>query len=266
MKIIIRIIGILIVFYLLLMAVLYFGQSYVIFHPVQLAKNYQFQFDSSFDEYTLFTPDGEQLNLLYFKSQKQAPKGLVLYYHGNADNLQRWGKYNKIFLQAGYDFMVWDYRSYGKSTGKPTTENLLNDAELVYQFANKKYTSDQIIIYGRSLGTGIAAYVASRHAAARLILETPYYSLENVAKTYAPILPYASLLRFEFPTYRLLPKVKCPVTIFHGTDDELLPLASTIKLRDLLKKEDEFIIIEGGKHHNLSEYEQYRSHLRTVLR
>lgn len=266
MKIIIRITGILITFYLLLMVVLYLGQPYVIFHPVQLAKDYQFQFENAFDEYTLFTPDNQQLNLLYFKNPQQPSKGLVLYYHGNADNLQRWGKYHQIFLQSGYDFMVWDYRSYGKSTGTPTADNMCSDAVLVYQFANKRYNSKQIIIYGRSLGTGLATYVASRYAAARLILETPYHSLEDVAKTYAPILPYASLLRYEFPTYRLLPEVQYPITIFHGTEDELIPFASTIKLQDLLKKEDEFVVIEGGKHHNLSEYEQYRSHLRAALR
>ncbi|WP_250630240.1 alpha/beta hydrolase [Rhodoflexus caldus] len=266
MKIILRIIGTLVACYLLLMAVVYFGQSYAIFHPVQLAKNYQFRFDAAFDEYTLFTPDGEQLNLLYFKSPQQPSKGLVLYFHGNADNLQRWGKYNKIFLGSGYDFMVWDYRSYGKSTGKPTADNMRSDTDLVYQFANKKYNSSQIIIYGRSLGTGLATYAAARHDVARLILETPYYSLEDVAKTYAPILPYGSLLRYEFPTYRLLPEVKCPVTIFHGTADELLPFVSTVKLQNLLKKGDEFIVIEGGKHHNLGDYEQYRSHLRAILR
>lgn len=252
--------------YLLLMATVYFGQSYVMFHPVELPQNYKFRFDASFDEYTLFTPDGAELNLLYFKCNKQPSKGLVLYYHGNADNLQRWGKYHAIFLAAGYDFMVWDYRGYGKSTGKRTADNMRSDSELVYRFANKRYPSSQIIIYGRSLGTGLASYVAARQEAARLILETPYYSFEDVARTYAPVLPYGWLLRYEFPTYRYLPQVRCPVTIFHGTADELLPFASTIKLRALLKEGDEFIVIEGGKHHNLGEYEQYRSHLRAILR
>jgi alpha-beta hydrolase superfamily lysophospholipase len=266
MKITSYIFGISALLYVLLMLILYFGQSFVIFHPVRLPPSYQFQFDTPFDEYMLFTPDGEQLNLLYFRQPRQASKGLVLYYHSNADNLQRWGKYNKTFLQWGYDFIVWDYRGYGKSTGKPTAENLRSDAELVYKFANKRYESKQIIIYGRSLGTGLAAYVAFRHSAKRLILETPYHSFADVANTYAPIFPYSMLLRYEFPVYQYLPQVKCPITIFQGTEDELLPFVSTIKLREVInEKKDEFIIIEGGKHHNLGEYEQYRDHLRRVL-
>ncbi|WP_448519981.1 alpha/beta hydrolase [Rhodoflexus sp.] len=266
MKIIIRMVSVLAAIYLLLIPLAYFGQTYVIFHPVKLPKKYKFQFDATFDEYTLFTSDGEELNLLYFKSENQPAKGLVLYYHGNADNLQRWGKYNDIFLKAGYDFMVWDYRGYGKSTGKRTADNMRSDADLVYHFANKKYKSNQIIIYGRSLGSGLAAYVASRHQAARLILETPYHSFEDVAYTYAPILPYAKLLRYEFPTYQYISQINYPITIFHGTADELLPFTSTIKLKNFIKKSDDFIVIEGGGHHNLGEYEEYRSHLRAILR
>lgn len=113
----------------------------------------------------------------------------MLYFHGNADNLQHWGAYGKTFLRLGYDFMVWDYRGYGKSTGKPTAENMLADADLAYRFASRIIPgrSNHFIIYGRSPGTGLAAYVASRHAAKRLILETPYYSPADVAATYLPM-------------------------------------------------------------------------------
>ncbi|MCS7019849.1 MAG: alpha/beta fold hydrolase [Cytophagales bacterium] len=266
MKMLRRSLVIFAVLYALLCAAAYFGQTYVIFHPVPLPSNHVFRFEAHFDEYTLFTPDGEQLNLLHFKHSQQPSKGVVLYYHGNADNLERWGKYSKTFLSLGYDFIVWDYRGYGKSTGFPTTENMHNDAELVYQFVRKRYKPTQIIIYGRSLGTGLAAYVASRYAAKRLILETPYHSFAEVAHSYVPFLPYSGLLRYEFPTYRYLATVQCPVTIFHGTADELLPFSSTEKLKTVLKPTDDFIVVQGGKHHDLAEYEQYRSHLRAILR
>ena len=103
--------------YILGISLFYLFQKQLIFRPKKLAKGYTFDFQAQFQEYFFDTPDGEQVNALFFPTSNNSSKGVVLYFHGNADNLKRWAKYYSDFTSRGYDFLVMDYRGYGKSTG-----------------------------------------------------------------------------------------------------------------------------------------------------
>jgi alpha-beta hydrolase superfamily lysophospholipase len=212
--------------------------------------------NSPFEEITLNVDEGAQLNGLHFRQEN--PKGLILYFHGNAGNLQRWGELTEFFVVKGFDVIVMDYRGYGKSTGIRTMEALYNDADLWYDYAKEQYSENEIIVYGRSLGTGIATYVASRNDPEKVILETPFYSLTEIAKNRFPILPVESLLHYPFPSYQYINDISCPITIYHGDDDEVIDISYAKQLYDSIESEEkEFILVPGGGHNNLVMFKEY---------
>jgi fermentation-respiration switch protein FrsA (DUF1100 family) len=135
----------------------------------------------------------------------------------------------------------------------------------MYQMARKKFSPNQIVIYGKSLGTGIAAQLASVRDCKELILETPYYSMTSLAQHYLFMYPIKQMLHYSLPTYEYLNKVTAPVTIFHGTNDPLIPYSNASKLKGSLKKGDEFITIQGGTHRNLNEFSLMQQKLDTLL-
>jgi alpha-beta hydrolase superfamily lysophospholipase len=242
------------------MSVAYLFQKQIIFHPRSLAADYQYRFEEQFEEFFLPTSDGEKINTLYFKSKTTsngAPKGIVLYFHGNADNLQRWGKHAADFTSRNYDFALIDYRGFGKSTGTINENAMYKDAQLLYNWALQKYPAQQIVIYGRSLGTAVASGLAAQVAAKALILETPFYNIKSVFDTQVPFLKMPFEMHYQFPTDAFVQKVKYPIHIIHGTKDEIVPYKCAILLKNVIKSTDEFITIEGGKHKNLNTFQQY---------
>lgn len=246
--------------------VLWHLQEKILFHPTPLSLNYKFEFDQPFREYLLPVSDERELSLIrFFPDDTIHKKGVVLYFHGNKENVRRYARFAPDFTAAGYEVWMMDYPGFGKSSGTLTEDRLYKDADIVYRMAAGHISSDSILIYGKSLGTGIASELASRRTCKRLILETPYYSIPELAWFHFPLFPVKRMLRYEFPTYACLPQVKAPVTIFQGTKDRIIPLRHSQKLRPLLKNGDEFVTIEKGNHNNLSEFSSYQSKLRTLL-
>ncbi len=240
----------------------YVFQNKLIFQADKLPHDYHFVFDQPYDEYFITTPDSNTINALWFKPAQQA-KGLVIYFHGNADNLQRWGHYAIDLTQLGYEVLMIDYRGYGKSSGAPTEKVLYDDASFIWNWAKKKSKSGKIVIYGRSLGSAIASHLAAEVQPDLLILETPFDELMG-----------ASILRYVFhvvplhsklATKEFIGKVKCKIVIFHGTDDWVVSLKSAERLKLLLKETDEFVVITGGGHRNLRDFELYHTKLAEVL-
>ncbi|WP_296384986.1 alpha/beta hydrolase [Winogradskyella sp.] len=242
---------------------LHFFQEKLLFLPTTLEQDYQYQFDYPFEELFLKTDDDAVINALHFKVDN--PKGAILYFHGNAGDLSRWGNITEYFAAMQYDVLVMDYRTYGKSKGKLSEQGFYKDAQYCYDYLLKQYSENQITLYGRSLGTGIASYVASKNNPKQLILETPYHSILDVAKQRFPIFPVKQLLRYHFPTFKNLPKTLCHITIIHGTDDNLVPYTSGKKLSELGLDNLNFITIEGGDHNNLIEFKDYHKIIKTIL-
>lgn len=264
MRSVIRIIKVVGLFYLILCLALFFLQKRILFQPETLAKDFQFQFDTNFEEFNLKTNDGIELNGLHFKTE--APKGVILYFHGNRGSLRRWGSIVTFFVNKNYDVVIMDYRGYGKNDGTITEALLYEDAQLFYDYTKDKYPEDQIIVYGRSLGTGIGAKTAAANHPKHLVLETPYYSIKDVASRWYPWLPTGPLLRFNIPSYQFVNNVRCPITVFHGTADGVIPYESGKHLYEYIKQEHkEMITIPEGEHNNLINYDLYHSGIDTVL-
>ncbi len=256
--------GITIVLYLIALLAFYRFQEKIIFQRKSLPEKFAFKFEQEFEEHFIETVDGASLNALLFKASASS-KGLILYFHGNADNLERWGQYAVDFTQLGYDVLMMDYRGYGKSTGTPSESNLYKDAQVVLAWAKEKIPFTRLVIYGRSLGSAVASNLSTVANPNLLILETPFDELRGTI--YGPLEPLLFFIPFrhEFSNKSFLPEVHCRKVIIHGTEDWVVPLSSALKLKPLLKEGDQFVIIEGGGHRNLRDFESFQKTLADAL-
>lgn len=259
-----KIVIVLISLYLMVGTLLCFFQEKLMFLPTVLAQDYKFQFSYPFEELFFNTEDDTVINTIHFKVEK--PKGVILYFHGNAGDLSRWGIIAEYFVEKQYDVLVMDYRTYGKSIGKLSEQALYNDAQYCYDYLKDGYVESDITIYGRSLGTGIACYVSSKNKPKQLILETPYHSVLDVAQSRFPMFPVNRLLKYKLPSYQYIKQVNCPILIFHGTEDAVVPFASAEKLYDVsIKEQTTFISIENGNHGDLINFDLYHSTIKVIL-
>ena len=246
---------------------LYYFQQRFLFHPEPLPADYVYDFDVPFKEVSIAINARDTLNMVQFLPADSSPeKGIVLYFHGNRDNINRYAKYAKIFTDKGYEVWMPDYPGFGKSTGVITEKLMDNEATEVYKLAHSRFGEDSIIVYGKSLGTGPASFIAFTQKCQRLILETPYYSIPSLFGSYAPIYPTDWMSRFKFPNGEYLKKVQEPITIFHGTSDRVVFYSNASKLKKVLKPGDEFVTIEEGGHNNLADYPQYKEKIDSLLR
>ena len=257
--------------FLVVCTFIYLNQEKVIFFAERLPSDYQFRFANAIERDYSPAP-GVRLNALLFKNdQHNRKRGLIFYLHGNTGSLRTWGDIVKPLTHYGYDVLVFDYRVFGKSKGKLNEEVLLNDADYVYQQIIKEYPENKVVVYGRSLGSGLAAYVASKHSPKMLILETPYYSMLDLSKNLGqeyniPWFPYEWVLKYHLRTDLYLPKVSCPVYLFHGQLDELIYYESSQKLMRFFKKGDILFTIPDGKHADLSLHDEFTKNLKKVLK
>jgi pimeloyl-ACP methyl ester carboxylesterase len=250
--------------YVMIGVALYFLQDKLIFHPTKLPPDYVYQFDTPFRQIDLAVSGEKNLSIVQFTVPDSLRKGIVLYFHGNRSNINRYAKNAIHFTRNHYEVWMIDYPGYGKSTGKRSEQALYDDALLFYKMAKGQVSAEHIILYGKSLGTGIAAQLASVRDCRRLILETPYYSMDALARHYFFIYPVMPMTKYALPTYKYFEYINAPVTIFHGTRDEVIPYKQS---RWLVAKKPgtELISIEKGKHNNLPVFPLFQHKLDSLL-
>jgi pimeloyl-ACP methyl ester carboxylesterase len=241
----------------------YFFQDYFFFRPEMLPKNFEYRYPFPFTEHTFEMEDGGVINALQFKVPNS--QGVVFYLKGNSRSLKGWGKFAKDFVSKGYDFFMIDYRGFGKSKGRRTESILLNDAQTVYKWLSKEYPEEQIVVYGRSLGSGIGARLASWNDPRMLILDSPYFSFYHQIRRYGWWLPLRYLLRYQLRTDQFIKKVTCPIYIIHGNKDRLISYAQGKRLHEISADRSTLITIEGGGHNNLPDFPEYHEHLYDIL-
>lgn len=253
------------ILYILAWGLLILFQEKLIFMPSDLPQDYVFEFPNDFEELFLESRDGEaQLNALYFSVDN--PKGVVLYYHGNAGQLADWGLVMQDFVRRDYDVLVMDYRGYGKSTGSLSENALYSDAALFYDYVAERYPENKIIVYGRSLGTTFATYVAAKNHPSQLILEAPFYNLTYLVQQKFAIFPVSWGLRYRFPTDEFITDVKCPTVIFHGASDNMIDVENSEKLSELIPENQlRFILVPNGGHNNLVDEKEYVEAMDSLL-
>ncbi|WP_374078764.1 alpha/beta hydrolase [Bdellovibrio bacteriovorus] len=241
----------------------FFFQEHLIFFPTKLSNDYQFKFKNPSEE-KVVTIGNKEVHSLYFKAPN-AP-GVILYFHGNGGALDSWGDLASDFIdKTGWSIWMVDYPGYGKSTGSIRSEAQLHDMALaIFAEIKKLPAQKKVIIYGRSLGSGIAARLASESSVDGLILETPYYSGKELAKIMFPLAP-TFLVRYKFPSNEWVKNVKSPVLVVHGTEDQVIPYEQGQRLFEEIKASKRFLKIEGGSHNDLPEYDEYWNGVKKFL-
>lgn len=245
---------------------LYFFQEKLIFHSSEIPRDYIYPFESSFDELFLTAEDGAVLNGLHFKQQN--PNGIILYCHGNAGELDDWGHWaQELSNRYRYDVVIWDYRGYGKSTGRRRQNLMLADGFLFYEYCKERFKEAEITVFGRSLGGFFASHIVLDSNPGKLIMESTPTSLLNIAKREYPLLPSKQLLKFRFQSDKNVSKILIPTFFIHGTDDELIPYDHGKQLYTLSGAEiKKFYEVHGGDHNDLSSFvDQYFGALDNIL-
>ena len=246
----------------LVAGLLFFIQERLIFHPQRLPADYSFSFPVPFEE-EVFENNGVNIHSIRFI--KPESQGVILYFHGNAGALDSWGGLWADFQDIPYDLWIVDYRGFGKSGGGIVREQELHsDAEKLYEAAKVRYPKGDIIMYGRSIGTGVAAKLAAEHPPKMLILETPYFSFVDLVDQIAPWVP-RFLLRFRLMTNEYVAEQTFPIHLFHGDQDGLIPASSSEQLA-ALGDHIHFHRIEGAEHNNVGDFPKYQVLLRSILK
>jgi len=250
--------------YLLLLVIAYFIQDRFIFRPEKLRQNFQYKYDVPFKELFFDVEEGVRINGLHFYRDK--PKGLILYFHGNTRSIKGWARYAKDFYRYDYDVVLVDYRGFGKSTGKRGETVMLRDMQFVYEKLAAQYNEHYIIVYGRSIGSGFAAKIASDNKPRYLILDAPYYNFTKVVERFLPFLPVSIVLRYKMRTDKWIKKVNCHTYILHGTKDWLIPIKHSEDLQKINPHKITLIRIHGGRHNNLPSFPEYHNFIRDILK
>jgi uncharacterized protein len=204
------------------------------------------------EEHVLTTADGEKVIVWHVPAQPGRP--VVLFFPGNGDFLAGRVSRFKGITADGTGLVALSYRGYAGSSGAPSEYGLLQDAEAAYAFTLARYGADQIVVWGFSLGTGVAVALAAEHPVSKLILEAPYTSTVDVAGALLRIVPVSLLMRDQFHSDRRIAEVTVPLLIMHGTDDPAIPIAFGERLFALAHEPKQFVRFPGGGHENLDDF------------
>lgn len=243
-----------VIIYCVIGIALYYLQDYILFHPVRLNQEHKYKFTLPHKEVNIPYSVKSTINLVQFLVPDSAAKGVVLYFHGNKKNISWYSKFAPHFTAHGYEVWMIDYPGFGKSTGTFSEQRLYDWALTLYKLARARFSPDSIIIYGKSMGTGIAAQLASIRDCRYLILETPYYDMPSIIDNYLPVYPVNKMIHYKLPTWKYLQNITAPVTIFHGTGDWVIPYRNAKRLKPFLKQNDVFVTVEKGGHNDLYEF------------
>ena len=249
--------------YILLCLLVYLLQDFFLFHPEVLKEDFEFEYDVPFEEVILKKEDGTIIDALHFEVPNS--KGVVFYFKGNTRSIKGWSKFKSDFLDKNYNFFIMDYPGFGKSTGKRTERIIYENTQLAYNWLKSKYPENKIVLYARSLGAGFGARIAMQNHPKMLILDSPYYSFEHLANHYAWMFPLHWLLKYKMPLNKYMKRIKSPVFIIHGNKDKLIPYRFSSRLEKLDIKHVKLFTIEGAKHNNLPEHNQYHEVLDKIL-
>lgn len=201
------------------------------------------------EEHVLATADGEKIVVWHMPAKPGRP--VILYFHGNGDSLAGFFPRFGDIIADGSGVVAPAYRGYSGSTGTPSEQGLLRDAEAAYAFATARYAADRIVVWGFSLGSGVAVALAARHQVGRVILEAAYSSVVDVAASAFPIFPVRLLLKDSFRSDLRIAQVKVPLLFMHGAQDATIPISSGERLFALAGEPKQFIRFGDGDHNDL---------------
>jgi fermentation-respiration switch protein FrsA (DUF1100 family) len=222
-----------------------------IFYPYRAIEQTPAHARLAFEDVLFSTEDGVNLNG-WFVPYPQAQTTL-LWFHGNAGNIShRVQNIKFVHDKVGINVFIFDYRGYGRSQGTVSEEGTYKDgaAALRYLLARKDVDPKRIIFFGRSLGAAVAAELALHYDCRALILETPFASIAKMARATFPLLPIASLLRTRYDTVEKVRRIKVPLLVIHGDEDDIVPYDHGKEVFAAAPEPKEFYTIRGARHND----------------
>ncbi len=224
---------------------LYFLQSSFVYKPTKDVLYNPGGLGLTYEKVVLKTEDGLKLSAWFIPAENA--RQTVLFCHGNAGNISHRLDTANIFNELGINCLLFDYRGYGNSQGKPTEEGTYLDAEAAWNWLIERGIGpEQIIIFGRSLGGSIASHLAVKVHPSGLVLESNFTSYVDMGKKFYPYMPVRLFARFNYNAIDHIRKIDCPVLIIHSRNDEMIPFEFGLKLYDAAKEPKEFLEIFGS--------------------
>ena len=222
----------------------------MLYHPTPLSGGTPRDFGLPFQELALKTADGETLGAWFCpRPEQEAP--VLLFFHGNAGN--REDRLHNVagLWQAGISVLIFDYRGYGESTGRPSEAGLLADGLAAFDWLKDQVRPRGIVLFGRSLGGAVAAQVAGRRPARALILESTFTSAPDMAPRVLPLPGIRLLVRSRYDAMAVVRRLEIPLLVIHGTRDELVPFEMGERLfNGASTARKQFRAVEGGRHND----------------
>jgi pimeloyl-ACP methyl ester carboxylesterase len=239
---------------------LYLTQDHLLFHPRPLQTQIQQWIAQTYPhaQLTITAADGTQLQgWLIKKPVAQEKLPLIIYFGGNAEEVSGMAYHAQRF--NGWAVLLINYRGYGLSEGKPNEKNLFSDAITIFDAMTREPFIDMqnIIVMGRSLGTGVAVYLAAHRPVAGVILVTPFDSITHVAQRHLPWFPVSLLLKHPFNSLALAPSITKPMLALVGQQDTLISPRHAYRLVEKWAGEYEIRLIPNANHNNISDTEVY---------
>lgn len=232
-----------------LTALIYFRQSSLIYYPNVPGRTLTAtpqQIGLAFEDVELLTEDRLRLHGWFVPSVNA--RGTLLFFHGNAGNISHRLDSIAVFNRMNLNVFIFDYRGYGQSQGRVTESGTYLDAEAAWSYLveTRDIDASKIIVFGRSLGSSIAARLASRHEPAVLILESGFSSVPSMAQRLYPFLPVKWLSKFSYDTRQYVSSINCPLLVVHSKNDDIIPYAEGRLVFDAAPADKQFLEIRGG--------------------
>ena len=199
-----------------------------------------------YETVTLTTEDGVSLGAWFIPHT--AARGTLLFLHGNAGNISHRLDSLRLFHELGLAVLIFDYRGYGESGGTPSEAGTYRDAMAAWRYltGQRKIAAERIVLFGRSLGAGIAAELATRTRPGALIMESAFTSVPDMAAELYPWLPVRLLSRYRYDAREQLARINCPLLVAHSRDDEIIPFAHGQRLFEHAREPKQFLELRGG--------------------
>jgi hypothetical protein len=204
------------------------------------------------EDITLTSSDGERLIAWFVPARGHKP--IVIYFQGNAEGLAARAERFTWLTADGVGLLALCYRGYGGSSGTPSEQGLIRDARAAYDFARAHYPAERIVLFGESLGTGVAVALASEHEIGAVILDAPYSSIADVGAAHYPFAPVRWLIKDSFRSDERIGRVSAPLLVLHGEQDRIVPIRFGEKLFALAREPKRMVRFAQGGHVNLDDY------------
>jgi uncharacterized protein len=256
-------VGVLLAGYVAGLAVLYFKQRDMLFPipPVGRTAPAAAGFPEA-EEHVLTTTDGETIIVWHVPAKPGHP--VVLFFPGNGDFLAGRVARFRAITADGTGLVALSYRGYAGSSGQPSEQGLLRDAAAAYAFTAARYGADRIVVWGFSLGSGVAVALAGDQKVGKLVLEAPYTSTAEVAGSLLRVVPVRWLMRDQFRSDRRIGRVVAPLLIMHGAQDPAISIRFGERLFALARDPKQFVRFPEGGHDNLDAYGATETALRFI--